>query len=368
MPRIVPKEDIKNILVVNLGGIGDVLMATPALKSLRYLYPSARISVWVVPRAREVLEGLGCCDEIISFDIPVAERRGFTVFVKFWELKSIISFIFSLRAKRFDMSINMRPLISVVSSLKMAAIFRIIGSKYKAGRDTEGRGFFLTHKSAEKYISHTHEVEHQLNLVKILGGDIIAHNPEMRVSESDIQFANNFFSVNHIQDSDVVVGINPGAPWLSKRWPVENFSQVISALSKEPGRKIVITGSAEEGQIADKLKEMSGVNVINACGKTTLKQLAAVMKRFNLYITNDTGSMHIAASVGVPMVAIFRPGHIERNSPYMPAEKYVILSSNADCAPCQLVECVSLKCLRFITTKEVLDAAFRLLDRFKELF
>jgi ADP-heptose:LPS heptosyltransferase len=340
-------------------------MSTPALKSLRHLYPDARISVWVVPRAREILEGLDCCNEIISFDIPVTVRRGLRVFVKLWKLKGIIFFIFSLRKKRFDISINMRPLISFASSLKMATIFGIVGSKYKIGRDTEGRGFFLTHKSPEKYISRIHEVEHQLNLARILGGDIIAHNPEMRIFDSDIQFATDFLSANGIQDSDVVIGINPGAPWPSKRWPAENFGRVISVLSKEPGYRIIVTGSAEEGQIANILKEMSGGDIIDACGKTTLKQLAALMKRFNLYITNDTGSMHIAASAGVPMVAIFRPGHIQRNSPYMPPERYIILSGSADCAPCQLVTCASLKCLKSITPEEVIKASSILLDKFK---
>lgn len=366
MQQLISKKDIKRILVINLGGIGDILLSVPTLRSLRNFYSNSQIAIWVVPRTVDVLRGLGYFDELISFDLSVEERRGLKIWFNPKKIKKIISFLFSLRRQRFDMVINMRPLISFTSAIKIAIIFYIIGSKYRVGRDTEGRGFFLTHKIYENYISPIHEVEHHLNLVKILGADTSNHNLEIKITEEDSSFIKDFLRKGGIQDSDLVIGINPGAPWPSKRWPIENFAKLISRLSEDLDCGIVITGSEQELGIAKELRQLTKAKVIITTAKTTLKQLAALIKRFNLYITNDTGPMHIAASLDVPIVAIFRPGHIERNRPYMRQERFIILSENVDCAPCQLVKCNSLKCLRLISPDDVLKACYVLLERFSD--
>jgi ADP-heptose:LPS heptosyltransferase len=199
-----------------------------------------------------------------------------------------------------------------------------------------------------------------------LGADTANHDLEIKIPEEDSIFIKNFLMKEGIQDSDALIGINPGAPWPSKRWPIENFAELIYRLQDVLDCKIVITGSAEEKDIAEKLKKISRTDIIIATGKTTIKQLAALIKRFNLYITNDTGSMHIAAALDVPIVAIFRAGHIDRNRPYMKPEKFIVLSENVDCGPCQLVECDSLKCLRLISPQDVLKSCYILLERFSD--
>lgn len=364
MQQLISKKDIKRVLVINLGGIGDILLSVPTLRSLRNFYSNSQITIWVVPRTVDVLRGLDYFDELISFDLSVKERRTLKVWFDLGKIRKIMSFLFSLRRQRFDMVINMRPLISFTSAIKMALIFYIVGSKYRVGRDTEGRGFFLTHKIYENYISPIHEVDHHLNLVKILGANTIDHNLEIKIPEEDSSFIKNYLLEEGIQDSDLVIGIHPGAPWSSKRWPIENFAKLISRLSEDLDCKIVITGSIEEMELAEKLRQITKTRIIIATGKTTLSQLAALIKRFNLYITNDTGPMHIAASLDVPIVAIFKPGHIERNRPYMRQERFIVLSEDVDCGPCQLVKCDSLKCLKLISPEDVLRCCYILLERF----
>lgn len=365
MQRQMQQENIKNILIINLGGIGDIIMSVPALKALRSFYRNARITVWVVPKAKEVLEGLDYFDKLITMDLSVEERRGVKIFFNLKKMRGLFLFISLLRAEKFDMIINMRPLISIISALKMAAIFYAIGAKYRVGRDTAGMGFFLTHKVYEEYISRTHEVEHQLGVARILGAKPGAYGFEIKIPRGEEIFIENFLSANGIEDTDTVIGINPGAPWPSKRWPIENFTKAIAGLLKEFKCKIIITGSADEIVLADKLKELTGKGVIIAAGKTNLKQLAALIKRFDLFITNDTGPMHLAAVFNIPQVVIFKPGHTERNKPYTDKEKFVILSKNVKCGPCQRVRCKLLSCLKQITTEDVLNASRMLLEKFK---
>jgi ADP-heptose:LPS heptosyltransferase len=366
MQKLISKNEIKRILVINLGGIGDILLSLPALRSLRNFYNKAHITIWIVPRTMDLLKDLRYCDKLLTYDISVQERRGMGTWFNFKKIGEILSFLFLLRKKRFDMIINMRPLISYTSALKMALIMYIIGSKYRIGRDTESRSFFLTHKTYETYISPVHEIDHQLNIVKILGADIANHDLEINISEEDMSFSRDFLIREGIRDPDLVIGMNPGAAWPAKRWPRENFAELIDKLSKDLNCRIVITGSADELDIARELSHMTEAKISIAAGKTTIGQLAALIKRFNLYITNDTGSMHIAASLGVPIVAIFRPGHLKRNRPYMENDKFIVLAKNVACGPCQLVECDSLRCLKMILPEEVLKACYVLGERFSQ--
>jgi ADP-heptose:LPS heptosyltransferase/predicted ATP-grasp superfamily ATP-dependent carboligase len=338
IPAKIPEENIRSILVVNLGGIGDVLMSTPALRSLRTAYPRARITVWVVPRAQEVIEGLSYVDKIVC---------SFT----------------ALRKNKFDMAINMRPLNSFKGLLGMAGIFLLMGAKYRIGRDTEKRGFFYTHKTPETYVSRVHEVEHQFNLVKLLDPGAKLGLPEMAFSGEDSAAARRFLQEAGIQEGDLVIGVNPGAAQASKQWPLENFAEVIVTLQQKTGCRIIVTGGASDIALAGRLNGMAGGSLAIAAGKLSLKQFAVLSRRFSLFLTNDTGAMHIAASQGVPMVAIFKPGHSERNKPYMDAGKYVILVRDLPCSPCRLRVCPTLLCLRRITSEEVAQASLGLLQK-----
>lgn len=355
---------MKKILVINLGGIGDILMSLPALKALRRLYPEAQISVWVVPRAKEILEGLDYFDELISFDISVKERRGFSSWFFPSRLGRLVNLLSFLRGKNFDLAINLRPLISGSSAIKMWFMLLFIRAKQTAGRDTEKRGSYFNYKYKESYISSTHEVCHQAKVIEMLGAVIDDWEIKIRLSSQDEEFARKFLEENKLLPDDLVIGINPGAPWPAKRWPLEYFSQVIKELQKEERVKIVITGSQEEVVLAQELQRLTQAELIISSGKTTLKQLAALLKRFNLFITNDTGAMHIAASMNVPTVAIFRPGHLERNRPFMAKDRYEVLAaSGLECAPCQKVDCSSLKCLADIKSQVVIKTAATLLKR-----
>ena len=153
MKEYVRFTDIKRILVINLGGIGDCLLSTPALKMLRRLYPRAYITFFTVPRACEILEGADFINEVIAPDLDSKYYKGFSG-IRRW--RCFYKLLVSLRRKRFDMTINMRTIASLSGAIKMAGIFFVINSPYRVGRDTERRGFFLNVKLPEKYIGEKH--------------------------------------------------------------------------------------------------------------------------------------------------------------------------------------------------------------------
>lgn len=338
-------ESVRNILIINLGGIGDVLLSIPALRALRQEYPRGYIALLTVPRSKTVIDNLKLIDRIIPFELS---------FSGLLELKR------NLGEKRFDLAINMRTITSFISALKMAVLFSLIGARYRAGRDTGGRGFFLNIKIPEKDLATMHDVDYNLKIVKRLGADTDDKSINLDIKEEDARFIKDYLSRNDVAESDLLVGINPGTTWPSRRWPIENFAKVIDILNKR-GYKIVVTGSKGEIHIANKLKELTDAKILIAAGKTSVGQLIALINRFNLFITNDNGPMHLASVLSTPLVAIFGPGEPGRFRPYYNPDKSKILYKKVKCSPCFKRDCKSLMCLRAVSPGEVIEASFKLL-------
>jgi ADP-heptose:LPS heptosyltransferase len=159
-----------------------------------------------------------------------------------------------------------------------------------------------------------------------------------------------------------LIGIHPGG-MPSRRWPVESFCGIIEDISKRISCKFVITGGKGEQNLGQRLMRINNARIINFIDKLNLKELCALIKRCKLFITNDTGPMHIAAILKTPLVAIFGPGDIVRFDPRNISDKAEVLYQKADCAPCEKVVCKDLRCLTVITPKEAIEASLRLLQK-----
>ncbi|HLD40727.1 MAG TPA: glycosyltransferase family 9 protein [Candidatus Omnitrophota bacterium] len=336
----------KKILIVNLGGMGDFLLSCPAVKALREYYQGAEIVLLTLARTKPVAGAFAYFDQIIAFDFSFlgAFKQALT-----------------LRRRNFDLVLNMRTLVSCPGALKMAFLFYLIGAKLRAGRDTSGRGFFLDIKAPEDAVGSLPEYEYDLNTVRALGIPAEFSLPRLPVRDEDMAYMDNFLKTRNIDPADMLIGINPFAPWLSKCWPIGNFAALIKALRKEFSCKIVITGSSDEVEKALRLQDLAGAELAIASGETTFGQLAALIKRCSLYITNDTGPMHIAAILQAPLVALFGGGYLKRFDPRNISKKAIVFHKDAHCAPCDKVNCDSMKCLKEITPDEVMAAARSLL-------
>jgi ADP-heptose:LPS heptosyltransferase len=348
-------KDINKILVINLGGIGDVLISTPALRALKEHFSGARLYLLAVPRGAEVARSLAYVDKVFVFE---ANRPILKIF-------SNLVNILELRKLKVDLAINMRTIVSGSSAAKMGWIMNLIRPGKKAGRDTAGRGNFLDIKIREDDIGEKYEMDYDVETVQALGAQVKDRKIDFLIEPNNLERAEEVLKNQGINKSDIVIGIHPGGK-PSHRWPGDNFAEVIKAIAREnPSFKFVITGSADENELAGKIIDKSGIKASNLAGKLSIRELAVLLKRCDLYITNDTGSMHIAAIMNTPLVAIFGPGYFKRYDPRNIYPQAEVLCKEVDCSPCNKSFCGSMKCLEFISTVEVVLAAKRLLNRKK---
>ena len=348
-------ENINKILVLQLGGIGDVVLSLPALKALRARFKNADISLLVIGRSAELVRGCEYIDNLFTLNIRYTNLSG--IFRK-GVFSNLLKVMKELRRNRFDLAINLEDVSSFMGSVKMAVFLWVINAKYSVGRNAHGRGFFFNLKVRD--IDMMHERNANLNVVGALGADITDMEVKFPLSEEDIKFVSDFLMQKGISPGDFVIGFNPGAFRPSRKWFNERWADLAEELIKEYKCKIVITGHSSEKDSMDKIIELNS-RIIAAEG-LSLKQLSALIKRFDLFITNDSGPMHIAAILKTPVIALFGPGDINKFSPEYGGNKCYVVRKEADCwRPCYRYDCRQRECMASITVKDVLGAVRKVL-------
>ena len=349
-------KGIRKILVINLGGIGDFLLSTPALRALKKGFPEATIAFMGVSRTCEMARTCAYFDRVIPFAFYDEEKRKFLFAMSF----QMFDFLRALRKEKFEITINMRTIVSFLGALRMAFVFWAIGSPYRLGRDTEGRGFFLNMKIPESDAGDKLEMDYDLATVELLGVDISDRSFDAGLFGQDTGSITLLLEKEGVKASDRIIAVNPGGMF-SRRWPLENFIKVIEELRQRVSCKVVVVGGIQELGLSTRLRLRLGPDIVDLIGRLSLLDSAALLKRSRLFITNDTGPMHIAAILKVPMVAIFGGGYLSRFDPRKISSRTIVLSKNVECAPCEKTQCASLKCLKEILPEEVLISALRLL-------
>ncbi len=334
-PRIAGDDfkDAKKILIVNLAGIGDVVMSTPALRALRKRFPSAFISFLTVPGSAGIIRGSSDVNEILALD---AGRPG---------IRDVLRLLTDLRKAKYDMLINLYEIGSLSGAIKMAFLFWFVGGKYKVGRNTGGLGFFLNRKIFDSARLKRHTVQSMLDIPRSLGGESDGKGPEIPLEKNEMDFARDYLKSHDISGEDLLIGLHKDAKRPSRRWPDESWDILEKELRIRCGAKIILTPGA---------------------GEFNLKQFAAILKRFDLFITNDTGAMHIAAAMGTPTVALFGPSDIHKFRPYAESDKFAIIRKHVGCnRPCYKHDCADKGCMERITPEDVLIAAEKILNEKK---
>ncbi len=351
-------KDIRKILIVNLGGIGDCLLSLPALRSLKKLYPKGRMSFLGVPRACGFVSEFDLFDEVISFEIYDEKIRKFHP----GRLIKFLKIFFFLRKKRFDMAINMRTIVSLMSALKMALLFYFIGARLKVGRDTAGRGFFLNIKVKETALGEKHEMEYDLDTIAALGAKIADKTIPLIINSADRENINKRLLEAGVREGDVLIGIHVGG-MPSRRWPVAYFAEMIDMLEQKLHCSFVITGGFGEEELFNRLKEKCKARLVDMVDKTSLEEWFVLISRCSLFVSNDTGAMHVAAVLRTPLVAIFGGGYLKRYDPRAISDKAVVLYRDVSCAPCDRVNCRSMRCLKEIMPKDAAEAVLALFKK-----
>ncbi len=301
-----PPTEPSRILVVLCAGLGDLLIAVPALKALRRTFSRAKITLAVSPKAFDYARRCPFVDEVVVLDISFS-----------WKEPKIISL---LRRQRFDLAFNLYEISSVLGMLKMAALFTALRAGVSAGRDTDGRGFFYSIKSPDSPADGLDHGEHYARLLTLLGCEV---NPEDKsalwISAPAEDTAEDFLKSNALAGSGAFFGIHPGSARISRLWVPERFAQVADALALRYGSRAVITGGPGEEPLARQVASLMRSNPVVAAGRLDFEASLSLVRRMRFLLTTHSSLMHAANAFEVPFVALCGISDMRRDGPYKPA-------------------------------------------------
>ena len=338
------------ILIVRTDRIGDVLLSTPAIKAVRKAHPNAHIAVMVRPYVEDIVDGNPYLDEVILYDKD-NKHKGFF---------GSLAFILELRRKSFDLAIILHP--TVRSNL----VPFLAGIPERVGYDKRW-GFLLTKRIKDtKHLGEKHEIDYNLDVLRAIGIAAKDRTLYMPVKAEYERVIDRFMALNDLGGKDVIVAVHPGASCRSKRWPAYRFGRVADELMDKYNVKIVIIGGPSDVKTVQEVETGMLHKPIVLSEEHSLGEVAALLKKCKLLISNDSGPVHIAVAVGTPVISLFG-----RLDPGLSPQRWgpigqddIVIHKDVGCEECLAHNCkLSFKCLDAITVEEVFSAAERLLTR-----
>jgi len=340
-----------NIVVRCPNWIGDCIMCLPALRLLGIKYPGAVVLLAARSYVADVFAGL----EGVAGIVRLPDRGG---------LADLLRSARALRRRRFDLGVLF------TNSFHSALLFRTAGVKRLAGYRRDLRGFML-HHAWDFPVNGRHHVHFYADLVRRLPGEAgVEIDPPtpllsglLTVDDGERRRAAEILEMHGAGGSGPWIGISPFAAFgPAKEWPPGRFAALAGALVQQPGRvRVLLFGSAGERERA---QAIAGAipGVVNLAGRLSLRQTIAVMSLCAVFVSNDSGLMHVAAALARPTVALFGPTRPDKTAPLHHDVR--ILHKPADCAPCNRRTCPQdHRCLASITVEEVLEAVAELLEK-----
>ncbi len=333
----------RKILVVKPSSLGDVVHSLPFLNAMKRCFPTAEIH-WVIAKGLEgLLEGHPMIDKLIIINKDLwknISKAGNT-------LKEILELYKQLRHEKYDLVVDLQGLLR--SGLITGATHAPLRIGFSEAR--EGSRFFYT--NIVRGNRDIHAVDRYMKIAEALGCD--AHDMVFSFPLSD-NAGNETGKLANLGPYAVLV---PGARWKTKIWPAKSFGKVASML---PLRSVII-GASTDRALADEVVSHSGGKAVSMAGETSLRELTEIMRAAEVVITNDSGPMHIATALNVPVVAIFGPTSPVKTGPY--GKGHVVLQSQTDCVPCFKRECSDIRCMKEITPDTVYQEVLGILRREK---
>lgn len=359
---------VQRLLVVRLDEIGDVVLTTPFLRELRRNLPNAWITLIVKPEAYNLVEHCPYVNEVLTYD-----WSGYRLFEGHWRaLRWAWKHLWS---RRFELAILPRW---DTDWYHAALLVYFSGAPWRAGysehisaekqRLNGGFDCLLTHLLVDGALKH--EVEHNLDMLRFLGGTVENDRLELWLTAEDSAIAARTWESHRVRGHDLVVGLGPSSGnTLLKQWPVSNFVEFASWLRTYYQARVLIVGGPGEETLGEIIESATGASVVNMVGKTSLRQTAALLKRCQLYVGNDAGPMHMASAVSVPAIALFGSSCPHRFGPWQ--ERGNVLWSAVPCSACfqdnHRDRCPScpfdrLHCMLAITLDQVKAVTSRVLE------
>ncbi|HLF86655.1 MAG TPA: lipopolysaccharide heptosyltransferase II [Nitrospiria bacterium] len=340
-------DQIRKILIRGVNWIGDAVLTTPALSAIRKEFPGATIHLLAKRPVAELLGKDPGIDNIMVYDIH-GRHQGPLGRIKLIE---------EIKNESFDMAILLQ------NAFEAALIAFLSAIPIRYGYNTDGRGSLLNLPvPCTKETLGLHQVYYYLNLVRSISSREYRSEPLLRITAEEEAWADKLLNRSGCIGRPII-GINPGSTYGSaKRWPIERFAMLSDILIEQHSSRVIIFGGPGEKELGAQIAGLMKEAPLDLSGETSIRELMALIKRCDLFITNDSGPMHIAAAFGVPVVAIFGPTDHQTTSPF--GDGHMIIRKEIQCAPCLLRECpTEHECMKSIMVDDVLDASEKQIRR-----
>lgn len=338
------KLKAQKILVMRYRFIGDTVLTVPFLRNLRQSYPEARIDLMLEPFSGQVLEGCPYVDRTIPFEFKTihkysasSQRGKLAGYVHYWKL---------LRQEGYDAAFALKR------SLSSALLIRAAGIPRRIGFATEGRTLLLT--DPVPYRQDQHEVQNFLDCLRVL--DIPVQSDALELwpsSENDAQ-AGKLFSDAGWKKDDLKIVIHAAASLPAKQWPLDRFAAVMKILKERYNAHFIYTGASADAALYQEIERLGPFKGMNLCGKTGLYANLSFYRAAHLFFGVDSGPMHMAAAVGVPVVALFGPTDERKWGPW--GSGHIVITRRLSCYPCKPHKCPDNDCMKKISVEEALEA------------
>jgi heptosyltransferase II len=351
---VICQSSAKKLMIRLPNWVGDAVMAEPALREMRRIFSDARITFV----ARPWVAGLFHAEDLADDLIPVNDGNGF--------LQSAGHFLTNarrLRRERFDLAVLLQ------NALEAALLARAGGARKIAGYPTDGRRLLLDYPiPLEQGYKTKHQVRYYLNIAsrleqKLKGESRVkleAARPRLRATEEAKANAKRMLASRGITSSQVLA-ISPGATnSRAKQWLAERFAQTADRLAERDGFQTIIVGATGDARVANEVAAMMRTRPLVLAGQTSISELKALLACSGLVVSNDTGTAHVSAALGVPTVVVFGPTEDVSTRPL--SDVATVVRHEVECSPCMLRDCpIDHRCMTGVEVNDVYRAATRLL-------
>lgn len=338
--------NIRNLLLIQLGDIGDVVLTTPAFQALRETFPLARINAAVRDKAHGILECCPAVDEIFY-----VKKKAHSLLEA---IQTQRNFFGRLRRAPLDLCIDLR------TGTRGAILALLSGSPTRIGRysetDTFWRNRIFTHLVAPRHEETQYCAEHALNILAPFGITTQERQPKLDVPPTLRKRAWSILTAAGLTPERHFIAVQPFSLWGYKEWPAERFARMISLMATELKRPVVLVGTLVERERAAALAAKARGDIFHLAGMTTLDELTGVLSLADLLIGCDSAGIHIAAAAGTPTVSIFGPSSPVNWAPR--GRQHHIVCQPWSCVPCRRKGCQDSevsRCLQTLPVEAVME-------------
>jgi len=343
---------LEKVLVLQTSFLGDTLLSLPLLSEIKRRFPQTKLSLLCSPMGKELLQDHPGIDEIIVDDKRGADKGWRGMWRKAEEL----------RAMGFGTALSPHKSLRSALLLWLAAIPCRVGFK-------QSKGWFFFHQRVKRDAGR-HDVERNLSVLQAFGikPEDCDRDLTLPVNDAARQSVDRLLRSLDVSLDKVIVGVNAGSVWPTKRWTAGGFARVIDLIKQKYDCDVLLFGGPEDAEINSRIQERCGAAAVNLAGKLSLRELAAAVSLCKVFITNDSGPMHVAVACHVATVAIFC-ATIPALGFYPYSSKAIVVEKRLSCRPCgshggRRCPLGTEDCMRLISPEDVLKAAEKfLLDR-----